>query len=162
MLVIFCFPTLVRRTLALSSAAFGSSWDFCESGGNMMWVTSLTWQYVEAIRWPTSIMTEKNISKNFKLLLQNFSLVSQNLKLFSQFQGIRQTNKQKNWKKKKKGKSVKKKKKLGKMAVPIWNIFSLRWRNMIYRFSFVKLVMHNSVNRILCWIIALQSIKIIK
>lgn len=33
---------------------------------------------------------------------------------------------------------------------------------MIYRFSFVKLVMHNSVNRILCWIIALQSIKIIK
>lgn len=32
---------------------------------------------------------------------------------------------------------------------------------MIYRFSFVKLVTHNSVNRILCWIIALQSIKII-
>lgn len=35
MLVIFCFPTLVRRTLALSGAAFRSSWDFCESGGNM-------------------------------------------------------------------------------------------------------------------------------
>lgn len=50
------------------------------------------------------------MSKNFKLLLQNFSLVSQNFKLCSQFQGIRQTNKQKNLKKKK-GKSVKKKKK---------------------------------------------------
>lgn len=56
-------------------------------------------------------MTEKNISKNFKLLLQNFSLVSQNFKLCSQFQGIRQTNKQKNLKKKKENQLRRRKKK---------------------------------------------------
>lgn len=58
-------------------------------------------------------MTEKNISKNFKLLLQNFSLVSQNFKLCSQFQGIRQTNKQKNLKKKKENQLRRRKKKNG-------------------------------------------------